>query len=575
MLKLVEKSRFIKSKLILEYVENNNKFQAENTKTMMLARLKPLDFYVDEILKKELNQNFIDNIMSKKENIRNFFNDFLTYTENHSYNSKNPDYKRDKPLGKALNLIRHASFNFFNIYQEGNPVSNIVLNMVKTSRAKPRKKIPINVSDISRVLDKLITKDKKNNRSFVIALLLAVTGCRVSEILTIQYKNLKLNEEIPHLIIDAEKTKTKVTRVAYLTSEAVGVLKEYTDWYFSSSIINKYDNITKNKRQVIEKVVFSDKLNDDEKSDYFIFKVVDRMQKVSLEEFRKHHEKGLYFKFRTDFSEAIKKANLQKQDELNRNMITIHSIRWFVGDIIKHNFDDTTKEWYIGHKSKRYEFEFPKEKIKQVMKKIEDEKLLNLIDRDKIEIIRKRVRAEEIDKLRLEFSQKLIIQQFNFVIDRYKTNFEERFRTKLINDPENDLTKLEEKYKNEIEDDEIKPEIQYRFFMKSNEFKKLTKEEQDFIKQYTEGKECESVFLEYKSIFEEIKTEQLSNQFTEENIQYSLDLAKKEWLKLNPKFKDKIEKFDYDLNDPEGENLKLLIYLKGRKDPLKYKYSSK
>ena len=98
-------------------------------------------------------------------------------------------------------------------------------------------------------------------------MLLASTGLRATEALSIRLKDLDITSEPAKLIIRGEYTKTKVDRYVLLTKEIVEQLKIYIDYKYRKRRICYLDNSTKKKKTINEYRIPEKNLN------YLVFSV--------------------------------------------------------------------------------------------------------------------------------------------------------------------------------------------------------------------------------------------------------------------------------------------------------------
>jgi integrase len=175
-------------------------------------------------------------------------------------------------------------------------------------------------------------------------LLLAATGCRASEALSIRLRDIDFESNPPVVFLRGMHTKTKTDRTIMLTNELAQQLKSWLDYKYRTRMIGHYD---KDIRKT-----YHEKHTPNIDKDMLIFS-----------ERRKHTQKeesatidGLYTTMMTKFEELIDRLGGKfaefENSQNRRRKITFHSIRRMVKSVISDLGLEQYSEIYIGHNSK-------------------------------------------------------------------------------------------------------------------------------------------------------------------------------------------------------------------------------
>jgi integrase len=150
-------------------------------------------------------------------------------------------------------------------------------------------------------------------------MLLASTGLRATEGLSIRLKDLDLESNPAKLIIRGEFTKTKIDRYVFLTKELVQQLKIFIDYKYRKRRICYLDNSTeKNKKTITEYRIPEKNVNN------LVF---------SVYQIDKSRPETLYFHLVAAFAKTLDRIGMgAREDGGNeaRRKITLHSLRRFV-----------------------------------------------------------------------------------------------------------------------------------------------------------------------------------------------------------------------------------------------------
>ena len=155
-------------------------------------------------------------------------------------------------------------------------------------------------------------------------MLLAATGCRAVEALSIRLKDLDLESNPAKLTIRGEFTKTKVDRYVFLTKEIVEQLKIYIDYKYRKRRICYLDNSTeKNKKTITEYRIPEKNLND---LVFYVYQV------------DKSRPETLYYNLVAAFAKTLDRIGMGSREDggggnETRRKITLHSFRRYVKNV--------------------------------------------------------------------------------------------------------------------------------------------------------------------------------------------------------------------------------------------------
>jgi integrase len=227
------------------------------------------------------------------------------------------------------------------------PVSNTIYRL--RVRA-PRRTKNVDIQALSKEMVRKIILEIKEIRLQTYVLLLATTGMRASEALSIRVKDIDF--EAKKVSIRAEFTKTRRARYCYLTDECIKQLKTWMEYRERERVIV----ILNGKGRYKVKRTF--------KPDDPIFDSGHHKHAVSTE--------GMYAKLAPKFVKTLDRMGLSERhnDLGRRHNFTLHSFRRFVKSTISDLGYQDYSEWFIGHAGSTYYRKTESEKL-DIFKKIE------------------------------------------------------------------------------------------------------------------------------------------------------------------------------------------------------------
>jgi hypothetical protein len=191
-------------------------------------------------------------------------------------------------------------------------------------------------------------------RTYII--LLAATGMRAVEALSIRIKDIDFDSNPARLFVRGEYTKTKVDRIIFLTKEAAQQLKSWLDYKHRTRRVCHQD---KQMGKVITEYRTPDKKGTD-----LVFAVY-QDSNIPNPDF-------LYDDIGRSFADTLDRSGKGDREDGNqrRRQITLHSFRRFVKTTISDLGYADFSEWFIGHSGSTYWTKKDSEKA-EIFRKIE------------------------------------------------------------------------------------------------------------------------------------------------------------------------------------------------------------
>jgi integrase len=245
-------------------------------------------------------------------------------------------------------------------------------------------------------------------------MLLAVTGARATEALSIRLKDIDFESNPSKIRIRGEYTKTKVDRTIFITKELKEQLNKWLDYkYRKRRICYKEPH---DRQKTITEYRTPEKDSTD-----LLFSI-----------YRKENPNPeiLYSNTRIEFAKTIDRLGLGEREDgrnENRREITLHSFRRFCKSTISDLGFQDYSEYHIGHSGSTYWRKKDSEKA-EIFKKIEpyltfldiqqlerkgadmETQIVELQEVNQVLRNREQKREEELNKLNSEFS--LIISEW-------------------------------------------------------------------------------------------------------------------------------------------------------------------
>jgi len=222
---------------------------------------------------------------------------------------------------------------------------------VKLPKIVRKKKEAISKEDIIEILN---ICDNIRLRTYV--LLLAATGMRAGEALSIRIKDIDFNSNLSTLFVRGEFTKTKVDRIIFLTQEVAQQLKSWLDYKYRTRRVCHQD--TQQGKTITEH------RTPDKRDTDLVFAVYQDTEAPNPD--------FLYADFSKSFAKTLDRSGKGNREDGNqrRRRITLHSLRRFVKTTISDLGYADFSEWFIGHAGSSYWTKKDSEKA-EIFRKIE------------------------------------------------------------------------------------------------------------------------------------------------------------------------------------------------------------
>lgn len=216
---------------------------------------------MDKLIQKFIEYLEYEKGYSKKtiisyENDLNLFNNYLK--ENKIINIKNIDYSTIRKYlsylhdnkYEATSVSRKISAlrSFFKYNIKENTITNNPMTLI--SNPKKEKKLPkyLNYEELEKLLNSIEINTKEGIQERLILELLYSTGIRVSELVNIRIKDIKIKENQINILGKGNKE-----RIVLFGEKAKELIKEYLNMYkeeFKGNILNEYLLINKKGKQL-------------------------------------------------------------------------------------------------------------------------------------------------------------------------------------------------------------------------------------------------------------------------------------------------------------------------------------
>jgi integrase len=400
----------------------------KNTATQYFSRLALFEKFVNKNYKINIDK-LIQKLKSKEYDPYDILNDFCVFLQD-SRNLSSISF-RDK-------IITVKTFLEYNDIEITPRKFKLKVRFPKTIF---RHKEAIDKEDIIKILNGC-----SDLRLKTYVMLLAATGCRATEGLSIRLKDLDLESNPAKLIIRGEFTKTKVDRYVFLTKEVIEQIKIWIDYKYRKRRICHKDKET--GETITEYRTPEKKLNE------LIFSLyqTDNPRPEIM-----HNNMGAIFAKTLD---RIVMGSREDGNEIRRQ-ITLHSMRRFTKSTISDLGYSDDSEWFIGHSGSTYWRKKDSEKA-EIFKKIEPYlTFLNVpqLERQGADLSTKIEKLEDINQLlRNKYNEKeeqikKLEESVSFLADK--------FNAFLVSHPGNAILYDDENNKGSgiVKGIELKPEI--------------------------------------------------------------------------------------------------------------------
>ena len=179
---------------------------------------------------------------------------------------------------------------------------------------------PIDASDIRKIL-----KATNNRRLKAYLLVLASSGLRATEAITLRIKDFDFESIPTRLHVRPEFAKTRVERFVYISNEATEAVKQWIDFKYRK---RDYESKLRVKSP-----------------DHIVFTIKSGLVKP----------RGVYVKIFVEFNRILRTVGLEeRKDGMKRRKITLHSFRRFVYTTISDQVGKNYAEYWLGHATSEY-----------------------------------------------------------------------------------------------------------------------------------------------------------------------------------------------------------------------------
>ncbi|MFL6376007.1 MAG: tyrosine-type recombinase/integrase [Nitrososphaeraceae archaeon] len=214
----------------------------------------------------------------------------------------------------------------------------------------PRKfKVKVKLPRIIRRIKEALSKEDiidilnacSDTRLKTYVMLLAATGMRATEALSIRMKDLDLKSSPAKLFVRGEYTKTRTDRTVFLTDEMVQQLNSWLSYKYRTRRVCYKDKQT-------GKTISEHRTPDKKESD-LVFTVYQSKEAPNPQ--------NLYFDVVRHFGKTLDsmgKGSREDGSNERRREITLHSFRRFVKTTISDLGYGDYSEWFIGHSGSTY-----------------------------------------------------------------------------------------------------------------------------------------------------------------------------------------------------------------------------
>jgi integrase len=332
----------IESELILKFIENvgiRNKGSAKQYQSRLLSFERFTKEYYNNDNKSNNNNvdQLIQQLQKKELDPYVILNDYCLFIQN-NYNISSITFR-----DKITTVKTFLEFNDIEISPRRFKLK------VRYPKTVFKHKEAIDKNDIVRILNGC---SEIKLKTYV--MLLASTGLRAVEALSIRVKDLDLESNSAKLRIRGEFTKTKVNRYIFITNELKEQIQKWLDFKYRKRRICYIDS----KGKTITKYRTPEK-NPNE-------------QIFSIYQVNNPNPEPLYNNLSANFAKTLDRIGLGDREDGNetRREITLHSFRRFVKSTISDLGYQDYSEWFIGHAGSTYWRKKDKEKA-EIFKKIE------------------------------------------------------------------------------------------------------------------------------------------------------------------------------------------------------------
>jgi integrase len=328
----------IESESISKFIKRVG-IQNKNTAKQYQSRLLSFERFVLKEYKKSNVDKLIQQLKDKEIDPYDILNDYCLFLKNNNISSLT--FKE-----KIITVKTFLEYNDIEISPRKFKLK------VRYPKSVLKHKEAIDKNDIVRILNGCSDIKLK---SYV--MLLAGTGCRATEALSIRLKDLDFESNLSaaaKIRIRGEFTKTKINRYIFITKELKEQLQKWLDFKYRTRRICYRDSNGK---------TITEYRTPEKNPDELIF---------SIYQVDNPNPESLYNRIAADFAKTLDRIGMGSREDGNdhRRKITLHSFRRFVKSTISDLGYSDYSEWFIGHSGSTYWRKKDSEKA-EIFKKIE------------------------------------------------------------------------------------------------------------------------------------------------------------------------------------------------------------
>src|SRR5215831_1477485 len=313
-------ANFSGANTIASYIENVRTMN-DSTAYQYLSRLKDFQDFIENKYEFSVD-GLVSEIKKEQRDIYDVLNSYAAYLKSCSISRLT--------LKQRVVTVK----NFFEYYDVDISDRRFKIK-VKLPKIVRKKKEALSKEEIIEILN---VCDNIRLRTYVT--LLAATGMRAVEALSIRIKDIDFDSNPAKVKIRGEYTKTKVDRIIFLTEELTQQLKSWLHYKYRTRRVCHQD--TQNGKTITEY------RTPDKKDTDLVFAVYQDREKPNPE--------SLYDDLGRSFSNTLDRSGKGNREDNNqrRRQITLHSFRRFVKTTISDLGYADFSEWFIGHSGSTY-----------------------------------------------------------------------------------------------------------------------------------------------------------------------------------------------------------------------------
>ena len=285
----------------------------------------------------------LDNLISKiregREDVYDILSNYVIFLQNNSSIS---------PTTLKARIITAKNFLEYSDVDISPRKFKLKLKIPKVIR---KSKEALSKEDVSAILNAC-----SDIRLKTYVMLLAATGFRAVEALSIRIKDLDLESRPAKIFVRGEFTKTKTDRNIFLTEEVAAQLKQWLEYKYRGRRVCYKDNRT-------EKTITEYRTPERNDNDLVFAVYQDREKPIPS---------MIYYDLARSFGKTLDRMGRGAREEGNeqRRQITLHSFRRFVKTTISDLGYADYSEYFIGHSGSTYWRKKDSEKA-EIFRKIE------------------------------------------------------------------------------------------------------------------------------------------------------------------------------------------------------------